>query len=64
LARKKIAEIGYTDANNGFSADSCSVLIALDEQSPDIAQGVTQAQEQRQAPAMINLTRLAQAIRG
>lgn len=47
LARQKIAEIGYTDANNGFSANSCSVLIALDEQSPDIAQGVTAAQEQR-----------------
>ena len=49
LARKKIAEIGYTDADNGFSADSCSVLVALDEQSPDISQGVTTAQEQREA---------------
>jgi len=48
LARKKIAEIGYTDANNGFSANSCSVLVALDEQSADIAQGVNQAQEQRE----------------
>ena len=47
LARKKIAEIGYIHGDNGFSADSCSVLIALDEQSPDIAQGVTTAQEQR-----------------
>lgn len=41
LARQKIAEIGYTDAENGFSANSCSVLVALDEQSPDIAQGVS-----------------------
>lgn len=49
LARRKIAEIGYTDANNGFSADSCSVMVALDKQSPDIAQGVTTAQEQREA---------------
>ena len=48
LVRKKIAEIGYTHAENGFSANSCSVLIALDEQSPDISQGVTSAQEQRQ----------------
>ncbi len=47
LVRKKIAEIGYTDADNGFSADSCSVLVALDRQSPDISQGVTSAQEQR-----------------
>jgi S-adenosylmethionine synthetase len=45
LARAKIAEIGYTDADNGFSANSASVLIALDQQSPDIAQGVNDAQE-------------------
>lgn len=49
LARKKIAEIGYTDSENGFSATSCSVLVALDEQSPDIAQGVDQAWENRGA---------------
>jgi S-adenosylmethionine synthetase len=48
LARKKIAEIGYVDADNGFSASSCSVLIALDKQSPDIAQGVNQAHEARE----------------
>jgi S-adenosylmethionine synthetase len=48
LVRAKIAEIGYTNADNGFSANSCAVLIALDAQSPDIAQGVDQAQEQRE----------------
>jgi len=49
VVRQKIAEIGYTNPkNNGFSADSCSVLIALDEQSADIAQGVDQAQETRE----------------
>ncbi|AFZ13142.1 methionine adenosyltransferase [Crinalium epipsammum PCC 9333] len=48
IARKKIADIGYTDADNGFSAQSCAVLIALDEQSPDIAQGVNTAQEIRE----------------
>lgn len=48
LARQKIAEIGYTDAINGFSAHSCAVLVALDAQSPDIAQGVNKAQEQRE----------------
>ncbi|MBD1912489.1 MULTISPECIES: methionine adenosyltransferase [unclassified Leptolyngbya] len=47
LVRKKITEIGYVDAGNGFSAESCSVLVALDAQSPDIAQGVNQAHEQR-----------------
>ncbi|MDX2232813.1 MAG: methionine adenosyltransferase [Leptolyngbyaceae cyanobacterium bins.349] len=48
LARQKIAEIGYTGVDNGFSANSCSVMIALDAQSPDIAQGVNTAQEARQ----------------
>ncbi|NER05187.1 MAG: methionine adenosyltransferase, partial [Okeania sp. SIO3C4] len=48
LARKKIADIGYVYAENGFSADSCSVLVALDQQSPDIAQGVDNAQETRE----------------
>ena len=48
LVRKKIAEIGYTDSENGFSANSCSVLLAIDEQSPDIAQGVNKAQETRE----------------
>ena len=48
LVRNKIAEIGYTHAENGFSANSCSVLVALDEQSPDISQGVTSAREQRE----------------
>ena len=48
LVRKKIAEIGYTDAVNGFCANSCSVLVALDEQSADIAQGVDAAHETRE----------------
>jgi len=48
LARKKIAEIGYTGAENGFSSSSCAVMVALDEQSPDIAQGVDTAQESRE----------------
>ncbi|WP_019498074.1 methionine adenosyltransferase [Pseudanabaena sp. PCC 6802] len=48
LVRKKIAEIGYTDAENGFSANSCAVMIALDEQSPDIAKGVDEAMEKRE----------------
>jgi S-adenosylmethionine synthetase len=48
LVRQKITEIGYTDADNGFSATSCAVLVALDQQSPDIARGVDSAQEARQ----------------
>ena len=38
--RAKIAEIGYTHSEWGFDATTCGVVVALDEQSPDIAQGV------------------------
>jgi S-adenosylmethionine synthetase len=47
IARETIRGIGYTDADLGFSADSCAVLNAIDKQSPDIAQGVDQAYEKR-----------------
>jgi len=47
LIRAKIRDIGYVHAENGFSADSCAVMIALGRQSPDIAQGVDAALEAR-----------------
>ncbi|MBD3360997.1 methionine adenosyltransferase [Candidatus Peregrinibacteria bacterium] len=40
IARNMIKEIGYTDATYGFDYKACSVLTAIDEQSPDIAIGV------------------------
>lgn len=40
VARKAVAEIGYTDAAFGFDAGSCAVVSAIDPQSPDIAMGV------------------------
>jgi S-adenosylmethionine synthetase len=40
LVRNRIREIGYTRAKYGFDADTCGVVVALDEQSPDIARGV------------------------
>ncbi len=40
IARKTIEEIGYTRAKYGFDSHTCGVLIAIHEQSPDIAQGV------------------------
>jgi len=40
VARDTIREIGYTRAKFGFDCDTCSVLSALDRQSPDIAMGV------------------------
>jgi S-adenosylmethionine synthetase len=47
VARETVRKIGYTDADLGFSADSCAVLNAIDKQSPDIAQGVDTALEKR-----------------
>ena len=47
IARATIRKIGYTDADLGFSADSCAVLNAIDKQSADIAQGVDTALERR-----------------
>jgi S-adenosylmethionine synthetase len=47
VARETVRKIGYTDADLGFSADSCAVLNAIDKQSPDIAQGVDKAYEAR-----------------
>lgn len=41
VARKKIKEIGYNHAHEGFAYDTCAVLVSLDKQSPDISQGVT-----------------------
>src|SRR5918999_720079 len=47
IARETIRNIGYVDADLGFSADSAAVLNAIDKQSPDIAQGVDEALEHR-----------------
>jgi len=41
VIRKTIKEIGYTDPAIGFDYENCAVLTSLDEQSPDISQGVT-----------------------
>ena len=43
--RERIAEIGYTRAKYGFDAETCGVIVAIDEQSPDIAQGVDESYE-------------------
>ena len=48
IARDTIREIGYTNSAVGFDADTCGVIVALDEQSADIALGVDKALEQKQ----------------
>jgi len=44
LVREAIREIGYTDSTMGFDANTCAVLTAVEQQSPDISQGVTQGE--------------------
>ncbi|WP_294160529.1 methionine adenosyltransferase [uncultured Selenomonas sp.] len=48
IIRKTVKDIGYTRAKYGFDADTCGILVSLDEQSPDIAQGVNEALEARE----------------
>lgn len=47
IVRKTIDGIGYNRAKFGFDCETCSVMVTLDEQSPDIAQGVNHALEER-----------------
>ena len=49
IVRDTIREIGYDRAKYGFDADTCGVIVALDEQSGDIAMGVNKALEAREA---------------
>jgi len=44
IARQVVRDIGYTDSSMGFDANTCAVLTAVERQSPDIAQGVTEGE--------------------
>lgn len=44
VARNVISEIGYNDSKLGFDSRSCGVIVALDKQSPDISQGVSEGE--------------------
>jgi S-adenosylmethionine synthetase len=44
IARQTIKDIGYTDSEIGFDADTCAVLVSVDRQSPDISQGVSEGE--------------------
>ena len=66
IARETIRSIGYDDPVYGFDCDTCAVMTAIDEQSPDIAQGVEHgATRSARSPATTTIsTWRAPATRG
>ena len=56
IARETIKEIGYTKSEYGFDGNTCAVLVAIDEQSSDIAMGVDKAFEAKHESAENKMT--------
>jgi len=44
IAREVVRDIGYTDSATGFDANTCAIITAVERQSPDISQGVTEGE--------------------
>ena len=55
IVRKTVNEIGYDDAKTGFDGNTCAVMVALDQQSADIAMGVDKALEAKEGTLTDNL---------
>lgn len=64
VVRDKIKAIGYNQAEFGFDGDNTGVMIAIDEQSPDIAQGVNEAIENREAGGVDPLDQIGAGDQG
>ncbi len=64
LVRKTICDIGYDRESYGFDGNTCGVVVTIDEQSPDIAQGVDSAFEQRVESAHDELSSLGAGDQG
>lgn len=64
VVRQTIKEIGYTRAKYGFDAETCAVITSIDEQSPDIAQGVNTALEQREGNEQDEASRIGAGDQG
>ncbi len=63
IVRNTIVQVGYTDAKFGLDGDTCGVMTAIQEQSPDIAQGVDDALEHREGHSGDSLDASARATR-
>src|SRR3954451_12345105 len=55
ITRGIVGDIGYTSSDLGFDAATCGVVVALDEQSPDIRRGVDSSYEEQHAQADADL---------
>ncbi|MCD8218238.1 MAG: methionine adenosyltransferase [Clostridiales bacterium] len=55
IVRETVNEIGYNDAKTGFDGNTCAVMVALDQQSADIAMGVDKALEAKEGSLADNL---------
>ncbi|HEV8565188.1 MAG TPA: methionine adenosyltransferase [Actinomycetota bacterium] len=64
VVRKTVTEIGYTDAKFGLDGDTCGVMTAIQEQSPDIARGVDDALEHRDGRSSDDLDALGAGDQG
>ncbi len=64
LVREKIREIGYDRAKYGFDCDTCGIVVSIDGQSPDIAQGVDTAHEARHLSGEDPLDRIGAGDQG
>jgi S-adenosylmethionine synthetase len=64
IVREVVHDIGYTKPEYGFEAQTCGVMVSLNEQSPNIAQGVDQAEEVRQKAASDPLDTLGAGDQG
>jgi S-adenosylmethionine synthetase len=51
IVRRTVVDIGYTRAKYGFDGETCGIAVSIQEQSPDIAQGVDHAMEERKGEA-------------
>lgn len=64
IVRNTVKEIGYTRAKYGFDGDTCGVIVSIEEQSPDIAQGVNNPYERRVGQAGDDLDEIGAGDQG
>lgn len=64
VVRETVREIGYTRAKYGFDADTCAVIVAIDDQSDDIAVGVDQSLEYKETDASNDLDKIGAGDQG